>query len=98
MNYEVSRFGYYYVNFRKLRPGWQSRYIDAMSPEEAKEKALPLMDTSPSFRASEPAEVTVAKCRHHPRYQAANPPRTSCGACHAMYRAGQTWAKEGEQS
>lgn len=91
MIYEVSRFGYYTLNSGKIVPGWQSRYVGADSPEEAKDKSLPIMDAHESFQAADPAEVRIAKCHRHPRYQIQRPPSGTCGVCHAMWRASQEY-------
>lgn len=92
MIYDVSRFGYYTLNSGKIHPGWQAHFVGANSPEEAKAKALPVMDAQRGFRYADPAKVTIAKCRQHPRYQVQRPPIGTCGVCHAMWRAAATTA------
>lgn len=88
---DVFRFGHYKVNSGEIRPGWQARFIVADSPDEAKAKALPLMDAHKGFYPMDPAEVRPAKCQYHPRYKARRPPAPSstCGVCRAMWNAVQ---------
>lgn len=97
MIYEVSRFGYYTLNSGKIHPGWQSYYLCADSPEEAKAKALPVMDKPHGFHPREQPEVRPAQCSHHPRYKAERAPSTSCGVCHAMWDAVRRYEAGGGQ-
>jgi hypothetical protein len=94
--YEVSRFGVYRLNSGDLAPGWQSHYIGANSPEEAKVKALPILDEHKGFQATDPAEVREARCHRHPRYKAKGMPTGTCGVCHAIWLATQEFAADSE--
>jgi hypothetical protein len=96
MIYYVSRFGYYTMNSGKIQPGWQGHYVGANSAEEAMKKSLPILNTHEGFLATDSAEVMIAKCRHHPRYQIQRVPTGNCGVCHAMWQASKNWVAENE--